>query len=187
MNKWFKLFISFFVNFFFEIKFVCYIKKKKDFIFLVIDIDNTVANTWQVLNTLKTINDYEKIPPLTGSISELKNKYKNIPRIYLSNRNIFTYRATTNWLLKYGLFDSRVDILILTAYPQHKLRYLKKLVAKKLKVFYYDDLSYNHEFGNVFFYDKIIAEVKKLNINYFDNSYILNLNVYDTPGSEKIL
>ncbi|WP_439506868.1 hypothetical protein [Sediminibacterium sp.] len=174
----FKLIFSFFSNLYFKLIFSSFIKRNiKSYV--VIDIDNTIADTWKVLYKLKGYKSYELIPTLNGTIREIKDKYDGMPKIFLSNRNIFTYSATSNWLLKHKLIDEGKDLLILTSFPEQKLYYLNKLVRNNSEVFYYDDLSYNHENGKVEFYDHIITKVKKIDLKYFDYSYIVNLNSND--------
>jgi hypothetical protein len=147
--------------------------------YLVVDIDNTLADTWQVLHTLKNVKSYEFIPTLNGTIGEIDKKYIGVPRIFLSNRNILTYFATMNWLTKNNLFDKKNDLLVLTSHPSQKLFYLKKLMLKSLEIYYYDDLSYNHENGKIEFYNNIISEIRNMKIIYFDYYYIKKLNSND--------
>jgi hypothetical protein len=128
---------------------------------------------------LTDIKSYEIIPTLKGTIREIEKKYVGIPRIFLSNRNIFTYTVTRNWLLKNNLIDDNKDLLILTCFPEQKLYFLNLLVNTKALVIYYDDLSYNHENNKIQFYNHIISEIRNMDIKYFDYSHINNLNKND--------
>lgn len=173
-----KKFLSFFIFNYFKLVFSFFIKRQiKSFV--VIDIDNTIADTYKVLHMLTDIKSYELIPTLKGTIREIEKKYLGIPRIFLSNRNIFTYSVTRNWLLKYNLIDDKKDLLILTSFPEQKLYYLNLLVNKNALVNYYDDLSYNHENNKIEFYNHIISEIRNMDIKYFDFSHINNLNKND--------
>ena len=173
-----KKILSFFIFNYFKLIFSFFIKRSNNS-FVVIDIDNTIADTYKVLYMLTDIKSYEIIPILKGTIREIEKKYIGIPRIFLSNRNIFTYTVTRNWLLKYNLIDEKKDLLILTSFPEQKLYYLNLLVNKNSLVNYYDDLSYNHENNKIEFYNHIISEIKNMDIKYFDYSYINNLNKND--------
>lgn len=178
MRNYLKLIFSFFISNYFKLIFSFFIKKSNS-CYVVIDIDNTIADTWKVLNKLTDLKYYEFIPTLDGTIREIEEKYVGVPRIFLSNRNILTYSATCNWLLKNQLIDYKKDLLILTSYPEQKLYYLKQLANKNAQIYYYDDLSYNHENGEVEYYSDVISEVKKINVRYFDYSHIINLNLND--------
>jgi hypothetical protein len=173
-----KCIIVFFSYLYFKIIFYFFLKKVVKS-YVVVDIDNTLADTWHVLHTLKNVKSYELIPTLNGTIREIEKKYIGVPRIFLSNRNILTYSATLNWLTKNNLFDNKNDLLVLTSLPRQKLFYLKKLMSKSLEIYYYDDLSYNHENGKVEFYSNIISEIKNMKIIYFDYHHINKLNAND--------
>lgn len=173
-----KSIIAFFSYVYFKTIFSFFLKKDVRS-YVVIDIDNTLADTWRVLHTLKNIKSYELIPKLNGTIREIEKNYIGVPRIFLSNRNILTYSATKNWLSKNKLYDNKNDLLVLTTYPTEKLFYLKKLMFNSLEIYYYDDLSYNHENGRVKFYNNIISEIKNMKIVYFDYYHINKLNTND--------
>ena len=145
----------------------------------MLDIDNTIAKTWQTLKLKNGIKFYYELDPLQGTLDEINNKFKDKSKLYITNRNIFTYFVTLNWLKKHNLFDGKKDLLILTNFPKNKLYYIDSLVHKGKKVFYYDDLSYNHENGKVKFYSDVIFKVKNLDITYFDYDYINKLNSND--------
>jgi ribosome biogenesis SPOUT family RNA methylase Rps3 len=59
--------------------------------------------------------------------------------------------------------------------PGDKLFYLNSILQTH-RVIYYDDLSYNHENGKVLFYEKMIEEIKKMDIVYYDYDFIKKLN-----------
>lgn len=173
-----KSIVAFFSYVYFKAIFNFFLKKEAKS-YVVLDIDNTLADTWQVLHTLNNIKSYELIPTLNGTIREIEKNYIGVPRIFLSNRNILTYTATMNWLIKNNLFNNKKDILVLTSFPSQKIYYLKKLMLKSIEIYYYDDLSYNHENGKVKFYNNIISEIKNMRIIYFDYYHINKLNSND--------
>jgi hypothetical protein len=89
----------------------------------------------------------------------------NIKVILLSARGARLYFKTLKWAYSNNLIDSRND-LILVPTPKDKIPFLKKAIANNYSVVYYDDLSYNHEYGEVRLYEEIIKEVKHLNLTY---------------------
>lgn len=168
------------INIFFYFKFIIFFKKTNSMSYVILDIDNTIAKTWQAIHTLKKPSNYEALLPLNGTIKEIKLKHNNTPKIFISNRNITAYKATLKWLLKYNLINTNKDLLILTSYPYQKLKYIRYLASKYNKmIYYYDDLSYNHENGNVKFYSNLIKEIENMDINYFDYHHIKKINCDD--------
>ncbi|WP_136668958.1 hypothetical protein [Flavobacterium sp. H122] len=143
--------------------------------FLVLDIDNTIADTWKNLNDFKNgrFAYFSNLEPLEGTIKYIKENYDDLPILFLSNRNIVDYNVTEKWLKKISF--NAPQILILTNNPQDKLVYLKFL-SERFGVVYFDDLSYNHEKDKVLFYDDVIKEVEKMNVKYYDYFSILKLN-----------
>lgn len=175
-----KVVMSFFLQLYFKLKFHFYFFRngvKREYV--VLDIDNTLAKTWQTLKLNNGIISYLDIEPMYGTINEINKKYSRHPRLFISNRNPLVYFTTLNWLQKHDLFDKNNDLLILTTFPENKLYYIERLVRREVDVFYYDDLSFNHENGEVKFYNKVIAHIHSLNVNYFDYNYINSLNSND--------
>ena len=62
--------------------------------------------------------------------------------------------------------ESKNPPLFLVPTAEDKLPYLKKALHQTNKITYYDDLSYNHENGQVKFYNSLIDYIKKTPINY---------------------
>ena len=60
--------------------------------------------------------------------------------------------------------------------PQSKLKFIKKLIKQKNEIHYYDDLSYNHENGEIKLYFDVIEVVNNLPIKYFGLDYINKLS-----------
>lgn len=176
MQKIIKLVINPFIKYYFYFKLKSFVIKKESNFFLVLDIDNTIADSWKDLeNYKKNRNQYFKnLKPLKGTIEHLKKEYSTYPIIFLSNRNIIDLKITKYWLKKTG-FEIKKSLLILTNNPSDKLIYLKYL-TDNFDITYFDDLSYNQENGEILFYNVVINEVNKMKINYFDYKYINKLN-----------
>ena len=144
----------------------------------IIDIDNTVADTWQTFHS-KWSSEKERlsnIPILQGSVDYINSKKeKEDMIIYLSARNYFTFDTTYNWLKKYELVQTEKQ-LYLVAFPEEKTIFIKKALKNNVKVVYMDDLSHSHELGEAKFYLEVIENIKTLPITYVDYDYILKLN-----------
>jgi hypothetical protein len=93
--------------------------------------------------------------------------------LFLSARSSDMYLVTKEWLKDKQLWNNRANLIIVQT-PNDKLKYLSELSSEISDVEYYDDLSYNHENGEVLFYSSVIEKVKKMKIHYFDYSYINN-------------
>ena len=177
MRKIIKYIINPVLIIYFHIRLRSFVVKKKTDYFLVLDIDNTLADTWKKLETLKTNRKdfFKNIAPLIGTVEYVKQNYSTIPIIFLSNRNIIDFQVTIDWLNNAG-FETKESLLILTNNPIDKISYLKYL-TNSFHITYFDDLSYNHENGEVLFYDFVINEVNKLKIDYFDYDFLNKLNL----------
>tara|TARA_B100001250_G_scaffold412378_1_gene443427 strand:- start:10383 stop:10916 length:534 start_codon:yes stop_codon:yes gene_type:complete len=151
-------------------------KQNKSQKILVLDIDNTIADTWPNLALYKKDRRsfYLNLPLLKNSINYIKSKYSKLPIIFLSNRNFINYNLTHKWLIKNN-FDTKEFILILTQKPDDKISFLN-IILNSFSVIYFDDLSYNHENGKVLFYNDVIKKVRKLDLIYYDYNFIKKIN-----------
>ena len=176
MRKIIKALYNPFIQFYFISKLKSFTNGKKKNEFLVLDIDNTIADTWTNLKEFKKNRKsyFLSLRPLEGTINYVNSKFSQLPIIFISNRNIIDYKVTKEWLKNNG-FNMNENLLIVTNNPIDKVQYLKYL-SKNFKIHYFDDLSYNHENGKVLFFEEVLDEVKKMNLNYYDYQFILNLN-----------
>jgi hypothetical protein len=176
MRKVIKLIINPFLKSYFHLKLKSFVNKNKSNSFLVLDIDNTIADTWKYIENYKKnrYHFFKNIPPLEGTIQYIKKEYSSIPIIFLSNRNIIDFQVTIDWLISEG-FETKESLLILTNNPVDKISYLKYL-TDNFDITYFDDLSYNHENGEVLFYNVVINELDKMKIDYFGYEYLNKLN-----------
>ncbi len=176
MRKIIKALYNPFIQFYFNSKLKSFTKKKQIKEFLVLDIDNTIADTWTNLKDFKKNRKeyFLNLKPLLGTIKYVRKNFSELPIVFISNRNIIDYSVTKKWLKKNG-FNMNENLLIVTNNPIDKVQYLKYL-SENFKIHYFDDLSYNHEKGSVLFFDDVLNQVKKMNLNYYDYQFILNLN-----------
>lgn len=155
-------------------KFVVYRKKR----IVIVDIDNTIANTWPTLKNNRRsffeFKRYSNIEPLVASINYINNlKEENL--IFLSARPFYYWLTTKQWLNVNG-FPSVCMNLFLVSKAKVKLKFLKYILERKIEIIYFDDLSFNHENGEIQFYESEIDFVKRHNIQYFDFNFINSLN-----------
>lgn len=142
----------------------------------VFDIDNTIANTWPNLKASRfkhfmylNLKPLKRILMIANRVNPLKERL-----VFISAREHRYYLVTYWWLKKHVKQDF---VLILVHSSEDKIRYLN-LIDKPIH--YFDDLSYNHENGEVFFYDRVIAEVQKnSNIVHYGYNDICRLEAHD--------
>jgi hypothetical protein len=147
----------------------------------LVDIDNTLADTWPSLQHYVYRNErhrYQSLSVFIGMRNYILSKLRNHDRVvFLSARGYFNYRTTQQWLVSCGIL---ADELILVANAFEKLFYVHALISGGLEVIYVDDLSYNHEYGEVRLYDDLICSLNKLPITYMGIEQITLINsVYE--------
>lgn len=136
-----------------------------------IDIDNTIANTWPSLKHTYYKSETDRHQSLAIFIGmrdyllQINKDPKNVI-FYISARNSNLFQVTYNWLVSVG-FNLSEQQLLLVPFAHNKLQYIQFVKRQHpVSVTFIDDLSYNHENGNVLFYDKLLEEVKLLPISY---------------------
>lgn len=127
----------------------------------IIDIDNTIADTWPTLKIIDSyLTEFERYASLRA-FNQIKDymyntlMIKSKLKLFLSARNILMSKTTENWLINNGYYD-KLSNLMLVPNASYKLPFLKILILLKYKIVYIDDLSYNHENLNILFYNKVI-------------------------------
>ena len=149
-----------------------FVSRKKKFVF--VDIDNTIANTWPYLNRAIPLNViYKEVPPflmMVNLIQSIEFEKDNLV-VFLSARNPRYYKITKNWLNQNGF---RSFLLLLVPSVNNKITVIK-VVSRKKVVTIYDDLSFNHEAGDIKYYGGIIHDIKQMeNVKYFDYNFLKN-------------
>lgn len=172
--RFISLFIS--LNFLIINLLIHYIKRKKNI--YIFDIDNTICDTWKSLPRKKTKN-FRYIRNEIKRISLLKifTKMKEFilmvssnnrnTIIFLSMRQIYLWNGTFKYLDKNKIINSLFQIFLVSSIDDKYLiiSFCRKLT--KSNIFYFDDLSYNHEYGEVKFYNNTIERIKKMDLKYF--------------------
>lgn len=161
------------------------LNKRKYTRVFIFDIDNTIAHTWYSYNKpyfksnrhrLLSLPIYIKMRRLISILYENPNTLV----LYLTARSLYDYKTTFQWLKSQGLPLNYSDLFIVNS-PKFKIKILSSLRRQKLKVYYIDDLSYNHESGVVKFYDSEINDIKEItsvekHIKYFGYDDIEHFN-----------
>lgn len=143
---------------------------------VIFDLDNTLTDTFPYLQNRNLKQVYSKVPIHSGMTNILKKclmSKKNV--IILSARSYKYHAITKNWI-NVNLTQIKEIPLFLVPHAEDKLPYLSKALEYTNRITYYDDLSYNHENGEVKFYSLVITELKKLPINYIGYNEINLIN-----------
>ncbi|MBG6234385.1 hypothetical protein IWX76_000940 [Pedobacter sp. CAN_A7] len=139
---------------------------KKDKVYLV-DIDNTLADTWPSLQNYVYRNDnhrYGSLSIFIGMRNFILEKIQDKDRVvFISARGYLNYFSTLKWLSGNGLNSIN---LILVDRAEDKLAYITELLERKIAVVYIDDLSYGHEYGEVRLYEKMLLKLNTLPVEY---------------------
>ena len=164
-------------DFYFYFSLKEFLKDKKKII--ICDIDNTIADTWPYLNKFhkKSLkNFYIDLPAIKPVIEYvLKDALDYDGIIFLSSRPIRSYKTTELWIRNNIKYDINNILIILTKIPFKKLGYLDFLKSNNILLKVYDDLSYNHENGDVLFYDNVINSIKDKKIKLVGYEKLKNI------------
>lgn len=132
----------------------------------LVDIDNTLADTWPSLCGKVYGNErdrYRSLSVFLGMRKLIVHQLTMAKVIFISARGYLNYQVTKQWLESCGLGGAD---LILVARAADKMYYLKRLISMGISTVYIDDLSYNHEHGDLKMYHEIIIELKGLPVTY---------------------
>jgi hypothetical protein len=174
-------------------------------VFWVVDIDNTIADSWkkmtpQYKNAFRSQSD--KMMDL-DPFPSMQSFFKDIPPrtriVFLTARQYIRYFVTKRWLRKHGFWQAD-SVLVLVekmrdkaplleavlknfekkGTPQYKNDFDSFLSLNTSKsttypIIYFDDLSYNHENGEVLFYENVIEAAQKMPIRYIGYAQLLKM------------
>ncbi len=119
--------------------------------------------------------------------------------VFLTARQYIRYFVTKRWLKKHG-FEQADSVLVLVERMRDKAPLLEAVLKKFIKkgtpqyksafkyfsglnnsesmtypIVYFDDLSYNHENGQVIYYEEVIEAVRKMPIRYIGYDELLKM------------
>jgi hypothetical protein len=141
---------------------------------VIFDLDNTLIDTYPLLNHMPLREVFSNAvihPNMMKILNDLSGK--GVYVYILTSRKFQFYGVTKKYLSKNLNF--KVPFYLVSE-PIKKLKFVKYSSIVFNKVSYYDDLSYNHENGEVKFYLDVIGEIKKLPVSYFGYDEILKIN-----------
>lgn len=157
-------------------------RKKSIYVF---DLDNTLGNTFPTLinrnpnelERLKNIQPFERMCRLAHSIANSDSRTV----LVLTARQYTAQQVTEKWIENAGIGISPAHVFLVLS-PMHKVWLLKVASLFCKRIVFIDDMSYNHENGEVKFYEKAIAalprkvkyigyrQIKKFNASAFCNN-----------------
>ena len=164
--------------FFALFKFAAKIIFRKKRRILIVDIDNTIAHTWPS-HTYK----YDSYSQKYSSIAVLWKVFQQVREyqkkkdciIFLSARAFYLYFITRTWLQSSGMKVDLLQLFLVTS-ARKKINFLRYASKIGLEVTYLDDLSGNHESGEVCLYSDIIDEVRCIKgVKYLGYDFINSL------------
>lgn len=170
---------NFLCGYFFLILFRVKSKMHEDKQLYVFDIDNTIGDTYPTLNQtyssekerLLSIPVFPRIKNLLSGL--LQSKSRKV--IFLTSRSYLAWRTTHEWLLLNGIHAALTDVIIVSS-PAQKIEFLNKILPRKRPVTFIDDLSWNHEKGEVKFYSSEIELISGLPLRYVGYNTIKRFN-----------
>lgn len=140
----------------------------------IFDLDNTLINTYPLLNLMNLKDAFKNADLHIGMLNLFLHLQKNNENvIILTSRNIKYFLITKSYIEKK---ISKKSPFFIVSDPSQKIKFIKYVLNKFNKITYFDDLSYNHENGEVKFYIEIISEINNLPIIYFGYDEILKIN-----------
>lgn len=173
--------------------------------FWVVDIDNTIADSWkkmtpQYKNVFRSqsdkMMDFDPFPSMQRLFQDIPPRTRIV---FLTARQYIRYSVTKRWLQKHGFLKAD-SVLVLVERMKDKailleavLKTFEQKVPPQYKsdfyafsdlnnsesmiypIIYFDDLSYNHENGEVLFYEDTIKAVEKMPIRYIGYAELLTM------------
>ncbi len=151
------------------------IKKCESFNEVVIfDLDNTLCNTYPLLNSMSLRSVYRYVQVHPPMIKLLDDFYKNEVYLFILSSRKVKYWGTTKKYIRQNISKSVPFYLV--SEPHEKIKFIKYCSGRFDKVILFDDLSYNHENGEVKFYNEVIDAIRKMPVSYFDFDDICRIN-----------
>ncbi len=141
----------------------------------IFDIDNTLADTYPAIGTNGEIL-FSKLSVFPKVLEMVKRDCAdtNTVVLFFTVRPLQYWPVTYIWLNRQSL-NSILFHLFICQYPMQKVDLIQRLRKKFSKITLIDDMSYNHEKGEVKFYSNVIEAVKKTKINYIGYSELREL------------
>jgi hypothetical protein len=154
--------------------FFCLLRRSNSKKIWIVDLDNTIANTWPLRK--KRYSDrriYKEVIAFKGIVGFLNSKI-NLRDLFiiLTARPYRHKKITKKWIEKCFSGQIRPSVFLVES-PSKKLNYIKLAIRQSFEVTYIDDLSYNHENGDIRFYNEVLDQIYLLPIKYIGYEEIL--------------
>lgn len=148
--------------------------------YIFFDIDNTIADSWPSLQLTHWVSYSQRISSLAVFLNMrrvLMTLYSNPNNriFFITARSYNSWFATVNWLRANGI-PADLSRTIITNTAPEKLQLLTSLTGKTKFIYWIDDLSYNHEFGDVKYYEDLLTKVQSTSIRFFGPNIINQIN-----------
>ena len=133
--------------------------------------NNAIVHVIDIDNTLTIYRGDGKIDHINPDARHNMIQYvrdlivRNHKVIFLSARDFRLWNPTIQWLSKQNVLVSKKDVFLLPN-ASAKIDYLNKLIEQNIEVNYIDDLSYNHEKGQVKLYEEVLSLINKMPLTY---------------------
>lgn len=156
------------------LRFVFWILRKSNSKIFIVDLDNTLADTWPQRLNMDSFNWHNM--PVHESVLNFVKEYEQINKlevVVISARPLSAKRSTRLWLNRIaGLEKTR---FFLTPDADSKFKYI--VLAKRLGKLgaVIDDCSHSHEFGTTLFHQNLIQKIRSLDIEFFDYQFLSKL------------
>lgn len=142
----------------------------------IFDIDNTLGDTYPTLRK-KYPSDKERLlsipvfPQIKNIIQQLlKSESRKV--IFLTARSYKSWSITHQWLVSNGIEVNLSDVIIVST-PAQKIKLLQSIIPRQKPITFIDDMSWNHENGQVRFYENEIRLLSGLPLRHIGYSTIL--------------
>lgn len=164
---------------FFKLLFICKNQINNNKSLYIFDIDNTIANTYPTL-CIRYTSETDRLLsiPVFPRMKKLLNNLLSSPSrkvIFLTSRSYLAWSTTYLWLNQNGISVAKSDVIIVSS-PAQKIDFIKKITSRNKPLTFIDDLSYNHENGQVKFYDTEIQLISGLSLRYIGYKTISRFN-----------
>lgn len=141
----------------------------------IFDIDNTLT-----INLIGEKVDHANPNPRSEMIDHVRSLISEGQAvIFLSARDFRAYSNTKKWLGEQQIWSGSRGLFLVKS-ASAKLPYLQIAIARHHKVTFVDDMSFNHENGQIKYYDQVVEEISKLKLNF------LSLKFIESPSGSPI-
>ncbi len=140
---------------------------------VVFDLDNTLAHTWPSFaqGHAHIWARLASLPPRPEMVELFARVRQRRPWLVLTAREYRTWPTTLAWLRRHtGVRESGRVIMVRSA--AEKLPILNRLRLAYGRVLLIDDMSRNHEHGEVLSYDEVMAQLARIGITHLGVDFI---------------